>query len=346
ISVRLSSNTGYFSLELYDTNQQRVDQVSHDGGDSPPVWVTWTATKPGFFYVLSKHFYGSYDTYSLLITGMATPNVPPTVTFVWWTEDGVLYADASGSVDSDGYIASYLWYIDDTGVVDSAEGMTWSWGSLAPGVYELSLRVVDDEDKESDLVVHSVEVTTPPRADAWIIEVKSSDNVIPGGIISVNVTVGYIFDVETVIGPGIWDSDTSSYLKEIEDSVSGEGTETYTLVFEAPLSAGVYSFTTDIPYQTGAGWVWGNESRHVFLINVIDYSSDYIEITDLQFPSSVQTGAEIQVFIHINYELSDDTVAFGILDLDTEEIQTASMIPITGTGTLTVELSFTAPTIE
>ena len=346
ISVRLSSNTGYFNLQLYDTNQQRVDSVSHDGGDSPPVWVSWTATKSGFFYIAVKHSYYSADTYSLQIYGMTTPNTAPTASFFWATNNGELGVNAVNSNDPDGTIASYIWYLDGILAGDSSEEPVWFWDSLTPGVYEISLIVIDDDGVASEPYILSVEIETPPRADVWIIGLVSSDNVIPGGLISVNVTVGYIFDLETVVEAGLKYSDAGLYLIEFRDTVSGEGSKTYTLEFEAPMSPGVYSLTADIPYWTGVEWVWGNESRQVFIVNILDNSSDFFEISDLQYPSNVQSGAEIQVSITIQYELTNGTVGFGIVSLDSEEIPTASVIPLTGTGTKTVDFTFPAPIME
>jgi hypothetical protein len=174
ISVRLSSNTGYFSLELYDTNQQRVDSVSHDGGDSPPVWVTWTATKPGFFYVLSKHFYGSYDTYSLLITGMAEPvNEPPIASFIWYMEETMLRVNST-SID-DGSIEGYYWYLNGELIEDSYGWQWWWWDGLQDGVYEVTLYVEDDQGLLSTSFIRSIEIDLvdeqPPEAYfTWQIE--------------------------------------------------------------------------------------------------------------------------------------------------------------------------------
>ncbi len=254
--------------------------------------------------------------------------------------------DASESSDPDGYIASYIWYFDGTPVVDSSEGDYWSWGSLVPGVYALSLVVVDDDGAFSDPFVLSVEVEAPLRADAWIIDVDSSDNVMPGGLITVNVSVGYIFDSETVLGLGIYRIDMGLYVVGAEDALYGEGNKTYSLVFEAPMSPGRYDLIAEVPYLVGTEWAWGNESTLVFMVNVIDYSSDFVEMTDLRYPAFVETGKEIQVSITVRYELTNDTVAFGIVDLDTEEIQVASFIPLTGQGTRTVELIFSAPSLE
>jgi len=174
ISVRLSSNTGYFSLELYDTNQQRVDSVSHDGGDSPPVWVTWTATKPGFFYVLSKHFYGSYDTYSLLITGMAEPvNEPPIASFIWYMEETMLRVNST-SIDDES-IAGYYWYLNGELIEGSYGWQWWWWDGLQDGFYEVTLYVEDDQGLLSTSFIRSIEIDLvdeqPPEAYfTWQIE--------------------------------------------------------------------------------------------------------------------------------------------------------------------------------
>jgi len=174
ISVRLSSNTWYFSLELYDTNQQRVDSVSHDGGDSPPVWVTWTATKPGFFYVLSKHFYGSYDTYSLLITGMAEPvNEPPIASFIWYMEETMLRVNST-SIDDES-IAGYYWYLNGELIEGSYGWQWWWWDGLQDGVYEVTLYVEDDQGLLSTSFIRSIEIDLvdeqPPEAYfTWQIE--------------------------------------------------------------------------------------------------------------------------------------------------------------------------------
>ncbi len=348
ISIEMSSNTGFFYIQLFDTNQQKVDQATHEARESqPPVSVSWTATKSGFFYFKVKHEYFTWDTYSLEITGMTPPNESPEASFEWWIDEGTLYVNASGSSDIDGEIVNYMWFFDGVPVVDSVDGCYLAWGSLVPGVYELSLEVVDDHGATSDPYTLNVEIEAPMFADAWIEDVDYTENVEPGGLIIVNISVGWEFSSDTTIGPGIYNLGQEYYEVEVEDTVSGTGSNTYTLEFEAPFTLGLQDYLAETPYWSGEDWVWGNESRFYFSVRVGDPIVGIFEITDLQYPSSVRPGAEISIKVIIDYELSNTTeVACGVTSLNTTEILAASIITLSGQGTRTFNMDFLAPQSE
>ena len=120
-------------------------------------------------------------------------NVAPTAAFSVNCQDLNCTFDASGSSDSDGTIASYVWNFDD-GTTGSGESTTHSY--TQPGTYTVTLTVTDD-DGASDSASDSATATDPgtgggPTLEAtiinsgknWTMRVVNSDGSLLSGTFS------------------------------------------------------------------------------------------------------------------------------------------------------------------
>lgn len=100
----------------------------------------------------------SYDELRVTAPGAPPANVPPTAQFTTGGSDLTVTADARGSSDSDGAIASYVWQFGDGG---TASGVTASHDYATAGTYTVRLTVTDD-DGATATATRSVVVTAPP----------------------------------------------------------------------------------------------------------------------------------------------------------------------------------------
>jgi PKD repeat protein len=181
VIVWMSTKNGIISMILYDTNMLNVDRATYDDTDDPPVTVSWTPTKDGFFYLKLSNQYAIGVTYSLVISGIEWPepaNEPPTASYIWYMEDTKLRVNSTST--DDGSIAEYYWYFDEERLEGSSDWQWWYWDGLSNGVYNVTLVVEDNQGAKStsysDFVEIDLEEPERPVAviDYWINE----DNVL------------------------------------------------------------------------------------------------------------------------------------------------------------------------
>ena len=131
--------------------------------------------------------------------------------------------DGSGSSDSDGTIASYVW---KEGTTQIATGATPSV-SLSTGVHTLTLTVTDDDDATGTDTVE-ITVNIPPTADAGTDQtVHDSDG---NGSESVSLSGGNSSDSDGTIASYVWKEGTTQIATGVTPSVSlSTGSHTLTL---------------------------------------------------------------------------------------------------------------------
>jgi PKD repeat protein len=115
------------------------------------------------------------EPYTEIVMVVYQVNQPPVASFEWWVGNYTLVVDALSSVDSDGEIVEYRWFLNGTMVEDSLDWDGWTWEGVPVGVYEIILVVVDDQGAESEPVSSMVEVeealNRPPEAVfSWHLE--------------------------------------------------------------------------------------------------------------------------------------------------------------------------------
>jgi trimeric autotransporter adhesin len=91
-------------------------------------------------------------------------NTPPTAAFTSTVTDLRASVDATGSTDTDGRVASYAWNFGDGG---TAAGVTAAHSYAAPGTYQVTLTITDD-DGASATSSRAVTVTAAPTGPGSI----------------------------------------------------------------------------------------------------------------------------------------------------------------------------------
>ncbi|WP_298862254.1 PKD domain-containing protein [uncultured Microbacterium sp.] len=143
-----------------------------DGTIASYAW-NWGDGTPDGTGVTATHTYAAGGNYTVTLTVTdndggsgtasapvsAVANVAPTAAFATTPSDLKITADASGSLDADGTIASYAWNWGD-GTADGA-GKTASHTYATAGVYSVKLTVTDD-DGATGVLVQDVTATDPP----------------------------------------------------------------------------------------------------------------------------------------------------------------------------------------
>ncbi len=99
---------------------------------------------------------GALDTAQVIVNPAASPNEPPTAVATGSCSANVCSFNGAGSSDTDGTIASYLWYFGDG---TTATGPSPSHAYSAAGTYTVELSVTDD-----DGAVGSDQITVNPAA--------------------------------------------------------------------------------------------------------------------------------------------------------------------------------------
>jgi len=123
-------------------------------------------------------------------------NRPPVAIFTESAEimltDEVIYFDASGSFDLDGYIVSYFWDFGDG--TAGATGVTGEYSYARRGIYTVTLTVTDDDGATASSNANKTARNRPPVADFT----ESAETVDTGEDIHFNATVSYDPDGDIV----------------------------------------------------------------------------------------------------------------------------------------------------
>ncbi|MGM1029574.1 MAG: PKD domain-containing protein [Actinomycetota bacterium] len=149
----------------------------------------------------------AFDGYRVVAPGAPTTNAAPTARFTTGGSGLTVSADATGSSDPDGSIASYAWAFGDGG---TATGATTQHTYASAGSYSVRLTVTDD-DGATATTTRSVTVTAPPPA-----------NMPPTAVIGTPVIDGRAVAFDAT---GSTDSDgtIASYAWQFGDGATGTG---------------------------------------------------------------------------------------------------------------------------
>ncbi len=202
-----------------------LDMVMQDG--------LWTAAIPGQSEGVNVRFFveafdnaGNSATTSIFDYTVIIPNDPPVADFsesastVYTGE--VIYFDASGSYDPDGYIASYFW---DFGDGNTGNAVTVEHAYVDDGSYNVTLTVTDNEGATNSAHATKTVLNRQPVASFT----ESAETVYVDDVISFNASESY--DPDGTIVSYHWDfgdGNTGNGVS-VQHAYSQEGTYTVTL---------------------------------------------------------------------------------------------------------------------
>ena len=183
----------------------------------------------------------------------------------------------------------------------------------------------------------------------WIDSIDAPDIASPGEVVQVDMVVGYSFEEETEISPGIWDWWFEDWADDVYENVTGDGETEYVLFLRVPDFPGKYLFSGVVMFWDGMDWaITGEVSALNFTINVEGspvelYSA---EIEEVEYPRTVETGADIEISVTVSYYLPDDTdIVVGITEMYEDDEETIDEITdiVSGEGTETYVFELVAP---
>ena len=131
--------------------------------------------------------------------------------------------------------------------------------------------------------------------------------------------------------------------------MTGDGETEYVLILRVPDIAGEYLYSGVVMYWDDMDWaITGEVSALNFTINVqgIPVESFSAEIEEVEYPRTVETGADIEISVTVSYNLPDDTdIVVGITEIyeDDEETIDETFDTLSGAGTETYVFELVAP---
>jgi len=195
-------------------------------------------------------------------------------------------------------------------------------------------------------------VITPVSAQtATFDSVTSPETAQPGGVVTVDLVISYSFDTLTTISPGVYDPVDESYIVEDGLEVTGTGTESISLSFNAPTVEGEYVFVVDLYAQDGTEWVYTGQDDYYITLTVGvgggSTSAWSATVEDVSYPSVVKPGESMDVEITVEYDFPQSTnMEVGVSEPETGEAINYVSVVKNGAGTEVFTVTIIAPEEE
>lgn len=195
-------------------------------------------------------------------------------------------------------------------------------------------------------------VITPVSAQtATFDSVTSPETAQPGGVVTVDLVISYSFDTLTTISPGVYDPVAEDYIVEDGLEVTGTGTESISLSFNAPTVEGEYVFIVDLYAQDGTEWVYTGQDDYYITLTVGigggNTSSWSATVEDVSYPSVVKPGESMDVEITVEYDFPQSTnMEVGVSEPETGEAINYVSVVKNGAGIEVFTVTINAPEEE
>ncbi len=184
---------------------------------------------------------------------------------------------------------------------------------------------------------------------AWIEDFEFTVGPFSGDNVTTTVTVGYQFDSDVEINPGIFSFDLDDWIIEELRTVDGSGNETFTLVFPAPDENGTHLYQANVWYVKQGSWYFdGSEAAFNFTIGDENATliTDYITITEVGTPSETNTTTTVDVKVFLNYSITNESdYSISVINQATETLGEEFDV-LLGEGAANYTLSILTPEIE
>jgi spore coat protein U-like protein len=195
-------------------------------------------------------------------------------------------------------------------------------------------------------------VITPVSAQtATFDSVTSPETAQPGGVVTVDLVISYSFDTLTTISPGVHDPVAEDYIVEDGLEVTGTGTESISLSFNAPTVEGEYVFVVDLYAQDGTEWVYTGQDDYYITLTVGvgggSTSAWSATVEDVSYPSVVKPGESMDVEITVEYDFPQSTnMEVGVSEPETGEAINYVSVVKNGARTEKFTVTINAPEEE
>ena len=163
--------------------------------------------------------------------------------------------------------------------------------------------------------------------------------------------ISYSFDTLTTISPGVYDPVAEDYIVEDGLEVTGTGTESISLSFNAPTVEGEYVFIVDLYAQDGTDWVYTGQDDYYITLTVGvgggSTSAWSATVEDVSYPSVVKPGESMDVEITVEYDFPQSTnMEVGVSEPETGEAINYISVVKDGAGAEVFTVTIIAPEEE
>jgi hypothetical protein len=148
--------------------------------------------------------------------------------------------------------------------------------------------------------------------ETWIEGFALESEIIPGENVTVSITVGYEFNSEVQLNPGIFSFYEDEWIVDAFYPIVGSGVENYTLEFPLPDSDGDYVYQANVWYIKNDRWFFdGIQAAHNFSIHIGAVNEtvieEYANILEHSAPNTVNASTYIEVFVLTDFSFVNET---------------------------------------
>lgn len=161
---------------------------------------------------------------------------------------------------------------------------------------EWSVEIYQDQFQITQHRFHLIDKESSAWASsAKIIDVEYPESVLTNEFFTVYVEVQYSFENETLLTPGIWDTETEEIYGEVYDWVVDDGTKRYTIGGRTINNTGVFHMEAAAFYQVSDEWVIDDDGLWGFTIEVREPEPES------QFPYATVTVILLASILYLAY---------------------------------------------
>ncbi len=184
---------------------------------------------------------------------------------------------------------------------------------------------------------------------AWVQDVTYESVVNPGETVSVNVTIGYSFDNETEISPGIYSRKQEDWVVDDFEFVTGTGEISYILEFPAPGISGSHEYEANVYYFIDGNWFnLGSGAVQNMTLEVtgtvttlLEYSA---EIEKVELPETLGLDEVFQFEVSIHYDFDEETdIVLIVTDPNSGNVIVETQDTLDGSGSNDYSFNMTTP---
>ncbi|MBT3285034.1 hypothetical protein HN807_11620 [Candidatus Bathyarchaeota archaeon] len=193
--------------------------------------------------------------------------------------------------------------------------------------------------------------TSAQLSGAWVQDVRYESDINPGEIVSVNVTIGYLFDEEVEISPGIYSRELEDWVVNDFAQVTGTGESSYILEFPAPGISGSHEFEANVYYFIEGNWynlgMGAVQNMTLEVMGTVTSLFEYnAEIEEVLLPETLGLNENYQLEVTVSYDFDEETdIVLIVTDPNSGNVIVETQDTLDGSGSNDYSFNMTTPSI-